>query len=210
MGLMAREGIPYVVVPGFVALAGFLTGYTAVGGAAAAAAAAAGLFFRDPERHNAARPGEVLSPADGRVVAVDTGREDRYLKEEALRISVFMTVFNVHVNRVPMDGTVVSVRHVPGGFAMAHLDDAGIVNERTEILLEDGRGERVLMVQVAGLVARRIVCRLREGDTVQRGRRFGLIHFGSRLDLYLPLSVRPVVTVGDRVRAGVSVLAQRQ
>jgi phosphatidylserine decarboxylase len=207
MTLVARQGIPHIVIPLSLAVVLFVLGYPVAGAVAGAAAVAIALFFRDPERSNTAQPGDILSPADGRIVAVDRVVEDRYLDGEALRISVFMTIFNVHVNRIPMDAKVVAVKHVPGGFAMAHLDDAGTINERTEILLEDGAGRKSLLVQVAGLVARRIVCNLGEGDSVVRGNRFGLICFGSRLDLYLPTAAVPGVKIGSRVRAGQSVLA---
>jgi phosphatidylserine decarboxylase len=208
MAFVAREGIPHISIPLFLALVLFVLGYPVAGTAALAAAAAIALFFRDPARSNAAQPGEILSPADGRIVAVDQVEEDRYLAGKALRISVFMSIFNVHVNRIPMDAKVMAVKHVPGGFAMAHLDDAGTINERTEILLEDSSGRKSLLVQVAGLVARRIVCRLSEGDSVVRGNRFGLICFGSRVDLYLPAAAVPDVEIGNRVRAGKSVLAR--
>ena len=164
------------------------------------------LFFRDPERKAHARPGEVFSPADGRVVAVGPVGEERYLRGSALRVSVFMSLFNVHINRIPFPGRVLEVRHVPGGFRMAHLDDASLQNERTEILMEDPSGRRILMVQVAGLVARRIICRLVSGDRVETGRRFGLICSGWRVDLYLPPETVPAVKPGDRVRAGLSVI----
>ena len=208
MALVAREGIPHITIPALIALALFLIGFPVGGAVAAAVTVAVALFFRDPERAHSAEPGDILSPADGRVVAADRVEEDRHLGGEALRISVFMSVFNVHINRVPMDAKVLTVKHVRGGFAMAHLDDAGLINERTEIVLEDSTGEKSLMVQVAGLVARRIICRVREGEDVRRGSRFGLICFGSRVDLYLPPEIRPVVEVGDRVRAGRSVLAR--
>jgi len=208
MAFAAREGIPHISIPSIIAGGLFLTGHPLGGAAAGAVAVAVALFFRDPERAHTAVAGDVLSPADGRVVAVDRVEEDRHLGGEALRISVFMSIFNVHVNRVPLDARVVTVKHVPGGFAMAHLDDAGLINERTEILLEDPSGSKTLMVQVAGLVARRIICRLSEGDDVVRGSRFGLICFGSRVDLYLPAEAQPRVEIGARVRAGLSVLAR--
>ena len=208
MAFVAREGLPHISIPFSLALVLFILGFPVTGAAAMTIAMASALFFRDPERSNSAEPGDILSPADGRIVAVDQVEEDRYLGDKALRISVFMSVFNVHVNRIPMDAKVIAVKHVPGGFAMAHLDDAGSINERTEILLEDGSGSRSLLVQVAGLVARRIICRLSEGDSVVRGSRFGLICFGSRVDLYLPVTARPGVEIGSRVRAGQSVLAR--
>jgi len=208
MSLVAKEGLLHISIPSILAVVLFLMGFPVGGAVAGTVAVAVALFFRDPERANSAVPGDILSPADGRIVAVDRVVENRYLGDGVLRISVFMSIFNVHVNRIPMDARVVTVKHVAGGFAMAHLDDAGIINERTEILLEDGSGRRSLMVQVAGLVARRIICRLSEGDDVVRGNRFGLICFGSRVDLYLPVEAQPRVEIGARVRAGQSLLAQ--
>jgi phosphatidylserine decarboxylase len=207
MALVAREGIPHISVAVVLAAVLMLAGLPGAGAAAAAAAVAVALFFRDPERTYSAAQCDILSPADGRIVAVDRVREDRHLDSESLRISVFMSIFNVHINRVPMDADVIDVKHVPGGFAMAHLDDAGLINERTEILLQDTSGRKSLLVQVAGLVARRIICRLKSGDKIMRGSRFGLICFGSRVDLYLPAEAEPMVQVGNRVRAGQSVLA---
>ena len=207
MSLVAKEGIPHISIPSILAVVLFLLGYPVGGAVVGAVAVSVALFFRDPQRADSAVPGDILSPADGRIVAVDRVEENRHLGNEALRISVFMSVFNVHVNRIPMDARVVTVKHVPGGFAMAHLDAAGVINERTEILLEDSSGRKSLMVQVAGLVARRIICRLSMGDDVVRGNRFGLICFGSRVDLYLPAHAQPLVEIGTRVRAGQSVLA---
>lgn len=208
MSLVAREGLPHIAVPFFLAVVFFLLGYPVGGAVCGVISVAVALFFRDPERSTPMMPGDVLSPADGRIVAVDRVQEDRYLGCEALRISVFMSIFNVHVNRIPMDASVIKVKHMQGGFAMAHLDDAGTINERTEIFLSDSTGRKSLLVQVAGLVARRIICRLKEGDDVVRGNRFGLICFGSRVDLYLPAHAQPLVERGARVRAGQSVLAQ--
>ena len=208
MALVAKEGIPHISIPFFLAVILLIAGLPKTGAAAVTVAVAIALFFRDPERPDSAQPGDILSPADGRIVAVGKVEEDRYLGGQALRISVFMSIFNVHVNRMPMDSKVLAVKRVPGGFAMAHLDDAGVINERTEIFLEDRAGRKSLMVQVAGLVARRIICRIKEGDDMKRGSRFGLICFGSRVDMYLPLEASPQVEIGARVRAGQSVLAR--
>jgi phosphatidylserine decarboxylase len=205
---IAREGVVVAAGPAAISVLLFLAGQIALGTAAGAVALAVALFFRDPERIASVEEGDVLSPADGRIVAVDTGEENRFLGSRACRISVFMSVFNVHINRIPANGTILSVRHVPGGFAMAHLDDVGVLNERTEIHMEDQKGRQSLMVQVAGLVARRIICRLQAGDEVKRGERFGLICFGSRVDLYLPMEAEPKVKVGDKVTAGKTVLAR--
>lgn len=205
---IAREGLAFAAGPAAVSILLLLTGQAVIGTAGGMVALAILLFFRDPHRVASVQEGDLLSPADGRIVAVDTGEEKRFLGGMALRISVFMNVFNVHINRIPADGKVLSVRHVPGGFAMAHLDDAGVINERTEIHMEDSRGRQSLMVQVAGLVARRIICRLKPGDVVKRGERFGLICFGSRVDLYLPAEAVPDVRIGDKVTAGKTVLAR--
>ncbi len=205
---VAREGFAFAVGPAAVSVLLLFSGQVALGTAAGAVALAVLLFFRDPVRVASAQEGDIISPADGRIVAVDTDEEKRFLGGQAMRISVFMNVFNVHINRIPADGTVLSVRHVPGGFAMAHINDAGVINERTEIHLEDRQGRQSLMVQVAGLVARRIICRLEPGDEVKRGDRFGLICFGSRVDLYLPVEATPGVKVGDKVTAGKTVLAR--
>ncbi|UCG37774.1 MAG: phosphatidylserine decarboxylase family protein [bacterium] len=204
---VAREGVFLIVVPAAASVAVFAAGSPWGGAGLGLAALALALFFRDPRRQVLASPGQVLSPADGRVVAVDK-RTPQPLGTEALRISVFMSVFNVHINRIPFGGRVLDVRHIPGGFAMAHLDEASVANERAEVLIEDEDGRRYLMVQVAGLVARRIVCRLVEGDAVTAGSRFGLICLGSRVDLYLPAEARPTVKVGDKVRAGLAVIAE--
>lgn len=205
---VAREGFAFAAGPAVVSLLLLLAGQVAIGITVGAIALAVLLFFRDPHRVASVQEGDLLSPADGRIVAVDTDEEKRFLGSQAIRISVFMNVFNVHINRIPADGTVLSVRHVPGGFAMAHLDDAGVINERTEIHMQDPKGRQSLMVQVAGLVARRIICRLNAGDEVKRGNRFGLICFGSRVDLYLPEEAVPAVKVGDKVTAGKTVLAR--
>ena len=164
-------------------------------------------FFRDPDRLTP--PGEhlVTAPADGKIVAiVERMREDRFLERECRRVSIFMSPLDVHVNRVPVSGTVTDVVHRPGQFHAAFLDKASEQNEQNAVLIEDARGERVLCVQIAGQLARRIVCRLRPGDRVRRGERYGMIMFGSRVDLYLPLAVTLQVAVGERVRAGGTVI----
>jgi phosphatidylserine decarboxylase len=153
-------------------------------------------FFRDPDRVAPAEDGAVLSPADGRIVR--SGPEG---------ISVFLNVFDVHVCRSPVRGRVVSVVHVPGKFVAAFRESASEQNERAEILVEGPEG-RTLLVLVAGLVARRIVCRVRPGQTLAAGERVGMIRFGSRVDLVLPGSLAPAVKVGDRVTAGETVLAR--
>jgi phosphatidylserine decarboxylase len=208
MALIAREGLRISAIPGFLTLFAFVLGGVPAGVAGAVVTLAVALFFRDPERVAEYGEGEIVCPADGRVVAVAEDPPPGSRGPGGIRISVFMSIFNVHINRVPVDGKVLSVNHVPGGFSMAHLEGAMVNNERMEILLEDGMGRRFLLVQVAGMVARRIICRLKEGDAVKAGERFGLICFGSRVDLYMPPDAEPRVIVGDKVRGGRTMMAK--
>ena len=166
-------------------------------------------FFRDPERTAPADDRTVISPADGRIVAVVSEREDRFLNIQATRVSIFMSPLDVHVNRSPVSGTVRQVQHTAGKFRAAFSDKSSLDNERNAVVLESG-GRRFLMVQIAGALARRIVCHVGPGDRLERGQRFGMIMFGSRVDVFLPPGVQPVVKKGERVRAGLSVLGRVQ
>jgi len=164
-------------------------------------------FFRDPARGFDAAANAVISPADGRIVAVEKAR-DPYLERDALKVSVFMNVFNVHSNRVPVDGEVREVRYFPGQFFNAAIDKASLENERNAMVIDTAGGAHVTCVQIAGLIARRILCYAKPGDRVERGQRFGFIRFGSRVDVYLPLDSTPRATLGDVVFAGQTVLAE--
>ncbi|MDR2349570.1 MAG: phosphatidylserine decarboxylase family protein [Deltaproteobacteria bacterium] len=158
-------------------------------------------FFRDPDR--VTPPGEFgLSPADGRVIRIDPGATNPATGEKALKISVFMNVFSVHVNRVPLSGTLVDQRYHPGTLVNASFDKASEHNERNVLVVRDERGREFAMVQIAGLIARRIVSWVVPGDELKRGQRFGMIRFGSRVDLYLPPDAVPMVALGQGVRAG--------
>ena len=163
-------------------------------------------FFRDPPRAVPQQANAVLAPADGRIVKVEKTR-DPYTARDTLLISVFMNVFNVHSNRSPVDGTVEQVEYSRGKFINADLDKASTENERNAMVLKLD-GERITVVQVAGLIARRILCYVRAGDRLVRGQRYGFIRFGSRVDVYLPLTARPRVAVGDRVAATRTILAE--
>ena len=164
-------------------------------------------FFRDPARYAPAGEGLVLSPADGRIVAVEEV-DDPWLKRRALKISVFMNVFNVHSNRAPVDGTVKERWYNPGKFINADLDKASTENERNALWFQTRDGKDVTCVQVAGLIARRILCYAQPGDQLNRGQRYGFIRFGSRVDVYLPTDAKPRVAIGDKVSASSDVLAQ--
>jgi phosphatidylserine decarboxylase len=164
-------------------------------------------FFRDPQRAVPDETDAVVSPADGRVVAVEKSR-DPYLDRDALKISVFMNVFNVHSNRSPVDGEVKKGWYFGGKFLNAALDKASLENERNALWIHTIHGADVTCVQVAGLIARRILCYVQPNDHLKRGQRFGFIRFGSRVDVYLPLSATPNAAVGDKVFAGESILAR--
>ena len=164
-------------------------------------------FFRDPARRVPREPNAVLSPADGKVVSVGKAH-DPYLDRDALKISVFMNVFNVHSNRSPVDGDVVAAWYHAGSFVNAALDKASLENERNALHLRTPTGRDVTCVQIAGLIARRILCYVKPGDALARGQRYGFIRFGSRVDVYLPLDARPNVAIGDAVYATETVLAE--
>lgn len=168
----------------------------------------AGHFFRDPERVVPTEADVAVSPADGRIVRVEP-KADPITGEVRPCVSIFMSVVNVHVNRMPVAGTIEAIRYFPGAFFNAALDKASTDNERCAYLVRDAEDRPWVMVQVAGLVARRIVCRVEEGDALARGERYGMIRFGSRVDLYLPPDYSAVVTNGDVVTAGESILARK-
>lgn len=164
-------------------------------------------FFRDPARVIPQEAGVVLSPADGRVIKVER-TQDPYGQRDAILVSVFMNVFNVHSNRSPVDGKVEKIQYFPGKFVNADLDKASTENERNAVVLTTTDGQTVTFVQVAGLIARRILCYINAGDVLTRGQRYGFIRFGSRVDVYLPLTATVKVTIGDKVSATETILAK--
>ena len=163
------------------------------------------FFFRDPERHTALEPREVVSPADGKVMVAGTptGNFDPAAWQQ---ITIFLSPMDVHVNRMPVAGRVTSVKYHPGKFLPAYKREAGDLNEHTEVVLDHG-GQTIVVRQIVGILARRIVCRVREGDEVGAGARFGVMKFGSRMDVFVPQGSTLRVQVGDRVSAGVTVIA---
>ena len=172
-------------------------------------AGAIAAFFRDPERFATVAQDAVISGADGKVCDVREGPLPGGPRDQIYRqISVFMSPLNVHVNRAPVGGEVLEVKHTPGEFRAAFRDDASDHNERNLITFADSGGRRYAIVQVAGYLARRIVCRIHPNDTVERGQRLGLIMFGSRVDHFIPREYRVAVNIGDRVRAGESVIGE--
>jgi phosphatidylserine decarboxylase len=204
--IIAREGWPFLALSAVAAIFLTVARLWVLAGLAWIAVAFITQFFRDPGRVVPAQPNAVLSPADGRIVKVERTR-DPYLDRDALKISVFMNVFNVHSNRSPVDGSVVGAWYHPGSFVNADLDKASLENERNALHLRTAEGDDVTCVQVAGLIARRILCYVKPGDVLARGQRYGFIRFGSRVDVYLAPSAAPKVAVGDVVFATETILA---
>jgi len=211
---LAKYGVAQIGTFGGVAAAGIVVSalfwwYAAL--AFVAAFAFVLYFFRDPSRRIPEGPGLLVAPADGRVVEVSDVAEDEFLQSRALKIAIFMSPLNVHVNRVPCDGRVETVAHRPGRYYNASTRAASVENEALTLVLGDvEKRTRVLVRQVAGAVARRIVCQAREGDRVRRGERYGMIKFGSRVEVFVPADAdfEPAVALGQAVRAGETVLGR--
>ncbi|MGE5641203.1 MAG: phosphatidylserine decarboxylase [Clostridia bacterium] len=204
--IIAREGWPFLAAAALAALVvAFFLGWWSL--PLWLAALFVLQFFRDPARDVPQDAQAVVSPADGRIVLVGKST-DPYLKREALKVSVFMNVFNVHSNRAPVDGTVKERWYFPGHFLNAALDKASLDNERNGLWLRTPDGQDVTCVQVAGLVARRILCYVEPGAQLAKGDRFGFIRFGSRVDVYLPLDAQVNAAIGEKVYAGETVLAR--
>ncbi len=205
--IIAREGWPFIA--GSIILASLVTFF---GGGLWAIlfwiiAVFVLQFFRDPPRNIPTGSNNILSPADGRIVAVEKV-EDPYLKRDAIKVSVFMNVFNVHSNRSPIEGEVREKWYFPGKFINADLPKASLENERNALWIKTDDGVDVTCVQVAGLIAKRILCHVNPGEHLTRGQRFGFIRFGSRVDVYLPLTTKINVSIGDKVFATSTVLAE--
>jgi len=202
---VAREGYPFILIALFCIIVVWLLGLGWLEVLFVPLGIFVVAFFRDPERAIPNDSGSITSPADGKVIKVERIRDERFLKSDALRICIFMNVFNVHVNRVISSGRVVDVIYNPGKFFNASLDKASMHNEQNAVIMEKG-GRKFAFNQIAGLIARRIVCYAKPGMDYEKGQRFGLIRFGSRVDVYLPAGCRPNVKVGDKVSAGSSIL----
>ena len=203
---VARPGYPIIFTAAFVTAVLALLGLTAITLVSLGVTLFICYFFRDPDRVIPRKESAVVSPADGRVISVFKTLNERFFDGPCLKISIFMSVFNVHVNRIPYTGEVTNIVYHPGKFFSANLDKASEQNEYNAVFLKTEEGIQMSLVQIAGLIARRIICKLQVGDRVNRGKRFGMICFGSRVDVYLPQNVEPVVKVGDKVQAGTSVL----
>ena len=205
---IAKEGYPLIIAGATLSLASAAVGWKWASGALSVGTLAVAGFFRDPERKVPCEEGVVVSPADGKVVSIADVRGDSQFPETATRVSIFLSPLDVHINRLPVGGRVDEVRYQSGRFLAAYKQIASERNEQNALKVVDEKGRSFGVVQIAGAVARRIVCWVRPGDRVQRGERFGLIMFGSRTDLYLPHGCRVEVEEGQRVKGGETILGR--
>lgn len=204
----AKEGIPFIGAAAGVTLVTGVLGWTMVAMGAALLTLFVSWFFRNPARVVPQGANLVVAPGDGKVIAIEEEFEPRFLKDRSIRLTIFLNVFDVHINRIPCEGVVQDVQYQPGLFLVASRPDATLKNEQNALMLQTPKGVKILCVQVAGLIARRIVCWVSAGDRVQRGERYGLIRFGSRMDTFLPLGTVIKVAVGDRVKGGETILGE--
>ena len=206
----AKEGFPFIGAAAGLTLIAGLLGWLPVAVAAAVLTLFVSWFFRNPPRVIPQGPRLVVSPGDGKVLAVEEEFEPRYLKDRAVRISIFLNVFDVHINRIPCEGIIEDVQYQPGLFLVASKPHATLKNEQNALMIKTVEGAKVLCVQVAGLIARRIVWWVNPKDPAVRGERYGLIRFGSRMDTYVPVGTAIRIAVGDRVKGGETILGELQ
>lgn len=200
---IVKEGLPFTIPLGVASLiALFFTGFAWITVLLFLCALFVAWFFRNPERTVPDNPSQIISPADGKVIRIEEATNEEQPEKSFMKISIFMNVFDVHVNRIPYSGEVFAIRYKPGKFLSANLDKASALNERNTVMIRTDDGREIMTVQIAGLIARRIVCWLKEGTRVKKGERFGLIRFGSRVEVFLPLGSTLLVKSGDRVKAG--------
>lgn len=203
---IAVEGFTYIAIFGVLAWITALFDFNLLSLFFALFTCFTAFFFRDPERETPKDAYAVIVPADGRVVAIKNVSEENFLNREMICISVFLSITDCHINRFPVTGRVLATKYIPGRFHKAYLNLASRENERLATLVETEDKEQIVIVQIAGIIARRIVSYLTLGDLVQRGERFGMIKFGSRVDLYLPLGCEVTVAVEDKVRGGETII----
>lgn len=204
---LAKEGLPFVLIGCVVTVLLFYTGLVLLSVMTGILSLFTIFFFRDPYRNNDTDSKAVLTPADGTVLDIrHIENENNPLGEPAIKVSIFMSIFDVHVNRIPIAGTVRKIMYHPGKFFRANLDKASEYNENNKVILETADSRRIVVIQIAGLIARRIVCWIKVGDQVETGQRFGLIRFGSRLEVYLPFDSRVTAQPRQKVKAGKTVI----
>jgi len=204
----AKEGIPFIGIAVGVTLLAVWLGWIIATVVAAFLTFFVAWFFRNPSRVVPQGPRLILASGDGKVIAIEEEFEPRFIKDRSIRISIFLNVFDVHINRVPCEGVIEDVQYQPGLFLAANKPDATLRNEQNALMIRTVQGPKVLCVQVAGLIARRIVCWVSPRDRAVIGERFGLIRFGSRMDTFLPIGTAVRVAVGDRVKGGETILGE--
>ena len=205
---IAKEGFPIILFTASLSVATWAIGWLGLAGIFGILALGVLAFFRDPERCPPDGEDLIVAPADGKVVSITKVTQGSLMKKAEARVSIFLSPLDVHINRSPIGGKVDDVKHTRGKFIAAYKDEASERNEQNSLKLVDDRGREVEVVQVAGVVARRIICRARKSDLLSRGARFGLIMFGSRTDLYLPASSRIEVSEGQRVKGGETIVGR--
>jgi len=206
---IAKEGLPFLIPAVLLTVILGVVGWKVWMSLGILLSLFIAYFFRNPMRKIPDLQNIILSPADGRIVHVGECEEARFLKERTLKVSIFMSLFDVHLNRAPVSGKVLQRDYLPGRFLVANVEKASLLNEQNAVILETEDQFRILLVQIAGFVARRIVCYAKTGDLLRKGEIFGLIRFGSRVDLYLPPEVKPIVRVGQHVKGGESIIGYR-
>ena len=206
---MAKEGLPFLIPVVLLTIILGLLGWKVWMSLGIFSSLFIAYFFRNPKRKIPDLQNVILSPADGRIVHVGECQEERFLKEKTLKVSIFMSLFDVHLNRTPISGKVVERNYLPGRFLVASLEKSSLLNEQNAMILESEDRFKILLVQIAGFVARRIVCYAKAGDSMRKGEIFGLIRFGSRVDLYLPIVVKSIVRVGQHVKGGETIIGYR-
>jgi phosphatidylserine decarboxylase len=205
--LLAREGFPFVFIGFFLTFLIFLLGFKYLSILAGVISLFIIFFFRDPKRNNEAPLNAVLTPADGTILDIKHLEDgNNPLGEPSIKVSIFMSIFNVHVNRMPIGGTVEKITYQPGRFFSANLDKASQYNENNRVTLRTSDSRRIVVIQIAGLIARRIACWIKEKEQVVAGQRFGLIRFGSRLEVFLPVKSKITAQPHQRVKAGETII----
>jgi len=206
---IAKEGIPFLILAALLTIFLGWMGWKVLTFFGILFTLFIAFFFRNPKRKIPSLQNVILSPADGRIIHVGECEENRFLKEKALKVSIFMSLFDVHINRAPASGRVLERSYHPGRFLMANVEKSSLLNEQNAFTLETEDRFKILLIQIAGFVARRIVCYAKAGDTLKSGEIFGMIRFGSRIDLYLPMEVKPIVRLGQHVKGGESIIGYR-
>jgi phosphatidylserine decarboxylase len=206
---IAKEGFPFLIASALLTICLWAIGWKVLPLIGILLTLFIAFFFRNPTRKIPSLRNIILSPADGRIIYLGECEEDRFLKEKALKVSIFMSLFDVHINRVPASGRLIERSYHPGQFLVANADKSSLLNEQNALVLETEDRLKILLIQIAGFVARRIVCYAKTGDHLKMGEIFGMIRFGSRIDLYLPSGVKPAVKVGQHVKGGESIIGYR-